>query len=45
MEEKNCPNCKVPMKKKNTSISSNMKFINFECEACTHKATKCLGPQ
>lgn len=46
MEEKKegrCPKCSARMIKNFASISGNAKYINWVCEGCGFKETKCLG--
>ena len=38
-----CPRCKAKMRGSFSSISGNAKYINFVCNACGHKETKCIG--
>jgi hypothetical protein len=42
-KEGKCPKCNGRMIKNFASISGNAKYINWVCEGCSHKETKCLG--
>lgn len=42
-KEGTCPKCSAKMTKNFASISGNAKYINWVCEGCGHKETKCLG--
>ena len=42
-DEGKCPKCSMKMRKSFGSISGNSKYVNFVCEQCGHKDTKCMG--
>ncbi len=42
-KEGRCPKCSARMIKNFASISGNAKYINWVCEGCGFKETKCLG--
>ena len=41
--EGKCSKCSGRVIKNFASISGNAKYINWVCEDCGHKETKCLG--
>lgn len=39
----NCPKCGSEMTEAGTTVSSNGKYKNWECEVCNHKEIRCMG--
>ncbi len=43
MPDEKCPDCGKRMIKSSSYMSGNSRFVEWECDDCGRKDTKCLG--